>query len=60
MLYSIKEKMATGYKDGKEVVHSDLGWAAPAGQMYSTVKDLMKVNVSTHYSRIHYYGYVCS
>ena len=43
MLYSIKEKMATGYNDGKEVAHSDLGWAAPAGQMYSTVNDLMKV-----------------
>ena len=41
---SIKEKMATGYKNGKEVTHSDLGWAAPAGQMYSTVNDLMKVN----------------
>ena len=48
VLYSIKEKMATGYKDGKQVAHSDLGWAAPAGQMYSTVKDLMKVKGIDH------------
>ena len=38
--------MATGYKDGKEVTHSDLEWAAPAGQMCSIVNDLMKVNGS--------------
>ena len=36
--------MATGYNtDGSEAPLYDLGWAAPAGQMYSTVNDLMKV-----------------
>ena len=36
--------MATGYlADGSEDILLNLGWAAPAGQMYSTVNDLMKV-----------------
>ena len=36
--------MATGYNaQGDEAFTYDLGWVAPAGQMYSTVNDLMKV-----------------
>ena len=36
--------MATGYNtDGSEDPLLNLGWAAPAGQMYSTINDLMKV-----------------
>ena len=38
--------MATGYDaQGNEAFMYDLGWAAPAGQMYSTLNDLMKVHV---------------
>ena len=38
--------MATGYNpDGSEDAVFNLGWAAPAGQMYSTVNDLMKVHM---------------
>jgi len=41
---SVKARMATGYNtDGSEAPLYDLGWAAPAGQMYSTVNDLLKV-----------------
>jgi len=41
---SVKSRMATGYlADGSEDILLNLGWAAPAGQMYSTVNDLMKV-----------------
>ena len=37
--------MAVGYDaDGSVAPLYDLGWAAPAGQMYSTVNDLMKVS----------------
>ena len=36
--------MATGYDaQGNEEFFYNLGWVAPAGQMYSTVNDLMKV-----------------
>jgi len=36
--------MATGYDNqGNEAFTFDLGWMAPAGQMYSTANDLMKV-----------------
>jgi len=36
--------MATGYSpDGSEDQLFNLGWAAPAGQMYSTMNDLIKV-----------------
>ena len=44
IFYSVKSRMATGYNsDGSEVPIYDLGWAAPAAQMYSTVNDLLKV-----------------
>ncbi|XP_065903484.1 putative beta-lactamase-like 1 isoform X2 [Dysidea avara] len=40
---SVKSRMATGYNtDGSEDPLLNLGWAAPAGQMYSTINDLMK------------------
>ena len=43
---SVKSRMATGYNpDGSEDAVFNLGWAAPAGQMYSTVNDLMKVHM---------------
>ena len=36
--------MATGYNaDGSVAPLTDLGWIAPAGQMYSTTNDLNKV-----------------
>ena len=36
--------MATGYLAGGLVAPLfDLGWDSPAGQMYSTVNDLLKV-----------------
>ena len=42
--FSVKSRMATGYDaQGNEASLYDLGWVAPAGQMYSTVNDLMKV-----------------
>ena len=38
--------MATGYDgQGNEAFMYDLGWLAPAGQMYSTLNDLMKVHM---------------
>ncbi|XP_065902491.1 putative beta-lactamase-like 1 [Dysidea avara] len=41
---SVKARTATGYDaGGYEVSLYDLGWAAPAGQMYSTVNDMMKL-----------------
>ena len=41
---SVMYKMATGYgSDGHKVPIFDLGWEAPAGQMYSTINDLLKV-----------------
>jgi len=40
--------MAVGYNnDGSVAPLYDLGWAGPAGQMYSTVNDLMKVSNSS-------------
>ena len=43
-MYSIVSKMATGYIGGGEKAPLiDLGWNAPAGQMYSTINDLLKV-----------------
>ena len=40
----VKSRMATGYDaKGNKAFNFDLGWVAPAGQMYSTVNDLMKV-----------------
>ena len=40
----VKSRMATGYDSkGNKALTYDLGWVAPAGQMYSTVNDLMKV-----------------
>ena len=45
-IFSVKSRMATGYDaQGNEAFMYDLGWAAPAGQMYSTLNDLMKVHV---------------
>ena len=42
--FSVKERMATGYDvQGNEESAFNLGWAGPAGQMYSTLNDLMKV-----------------
>ena len=42
----VKSRMATGYDgQGNEAFMYDLGWAAPAGQMYSTLNDLMKVHM---------------
>jgi len=42
---SVKSRMATGYNpDGSEDDQLlNLGWAAPSGQMYSTMNDLIKV-----------------
>ena len=41
---SVRSRMATGYDaQGNEAFFYNLGWVAPAGQMYSTVNDLMKV-----------------
>ena len=43
---SIQEKMATGYNtDGSVALLYDLGWADPAGQMYSSTRDLDIVSV---------------
>ena len=43
--FSVRSRMATGYDaQGNEAFFYDLGWVAPAGQMYSTVNDLMKVH----------------
>ena len=43
--FSVKSRMAVGYNnDGSVAPLYDLGWAGPAGQMYSTVNDLMKVS----------------
>ena len=43
-LNSVKARMATGYNvDGSVALLTDLGWIAPAGQMYSTINDLNKV-----------------
>ena len=40
----MKSKMAVGYEpDGSVAPLYDLGWEAPAGQMYSTIDDLNKV-----------------
>ena len=40
----MKSKMAVGYgPDGSIAPLIDIGWEAPAGQMYSTVNDLNKV-----------------
>ncbi len=41
----VKARMATGYApDGSVAPLTDLGWLAPAGQMYSTTNDLNKVS----------------
>ena len=43
-IFSVKSRMATGYDvQGNEESAYDLGWAGPAGQMYSTLNDLVKV-----------------
>ena len=43
-MFSVKSRMATGYDgQGNEESAFDLGWVGPAGQMYSTLNDLMKV-----------------
>ena len=45
-IFRVKSRMATGYDgQGNEESAFDLGWAAPAGQMYSTLNDLMKVHM---------------
>jgi len=36
----VVEKMAVGYINKQEVPLYDIGWVSPAGQMYSTTKDL--------------------
>ena len=42
--FSVKGRMATGYDvQGNEESAFNSGWAGPAGQMYSTLNDLMKV-----------------
>ena len=44
--------MATGYNaDGSPALLYDLGWLGPAGQMYSSTRDLDEVN------RYHNYYY---
>jgi len=56
---SVKSRMATGYNpDGSEDQLFNLGWAAPAGQMYSTVNDLMKV-CTVYYMCLLYAVYQC-
>ena len=46
--------MATGYDgQGNEALMYDLGWLAPAGQMYSTLNDLMKV-----YNYVYMFAYL--
>ena len=53
-IFSVKSRMATGYDvQGNEESAFDLGWAGPAGQMYSTLNDLMKV-------RTYIYGNNCN
>ena len=43
--FSVKLRMVTGYNvDGSETPLVDLGWVAPAGQMYANIKDLNKVS----------------
>ena len=40
--------MATGYiSGGAKAPLVNLGWGAPAGQMYSTINDLLKVVILT-------------
>ena len=41
---TVKSRMAVGYEpDGTVAPLYDLGWEAPAGQMFSTTDDLDKV-----------------
>ena len=48
-MFSVKSRMATGYDaQGNEESAFDLGWIGPAGQMYSTLNDLMKVRMYGH------------
>lgn len=48
--------MATGYDtDGNAEPVYDIGWWAPGGQMYSTIKDLNKVSP---YSITHILSYI--
>lgn len=54
--YSVLESMATGYDtDGNAEPVYDIGWWAPGGQMYSTIKDLNKVSP---YSITHILSYI--
>lgn len=42
----VQQNMAFPYsKDGKRMPFMDLGWLAPAGQMYSTINDLAKLGM---------------
>ena len=44
--FSIQEMMAVGYNvDGTRAVLTDLGWESPAGQMYSSTRDLDTVSL---------------
>ena len=40
-MFSVQEMMAVGYNvDGTQAVLTDFGWESPAGQMYSSTRDL--------------------
>ena len=46
LLNRIQRQMATGYNiDGSAAPLLDLGWISPAGQMFSSAKDLDIVNL---------------
>ena len=56
-IFSVISKMATGYMGGGiKAPLVNLGWDAPAGQMYSTINDLLKayINECTDYLRTSY------
>ena len=45
IIFSVQEMMAVGYNvDGTQAVLTDLGWVSPAGQMYSSTRDLDTVS----------------
>ena len=47
LCFSIQKMMAVGYNiDGSPAVLADLGWVSPAGQMYSSTRDLDTVSTN--------------
>ena len=53
---STVKNLAVGYIDNKEAGLVDIGWEAPAGQMYSSVDDLSKLLMMIFRDRFEYGG----